>query len=173
MLPWRGWGVQGHIQGEPPLPPNCAPIDLARQELGEWASCCRTGAYLPVSLSLIYLSLWIISLIPAPRGSTINCKDSQGALLWHRTQIPFPLSSCFHRACPNAFVLSPDLALSNKWKGPWMTNTAHILGGPFARKWLQGDSVLYEYSLMCKPAHCSYAFLHSNLPMNANESCLK
>lgn len=38
-------------------------------------------------------------------------QGSQHALLWHETQTPYPFSSGFRRACPNAFALSPSLAL--------------------------------------------------------------
>lgn len=48
-----------------------------------------------------------------------------------------------------------------------MTNTANIV------EMVARRIVLYEYSLKCEPARCLSAFLHSNLPMNANESCLK
>lgn len=54
-----------------------------------------------------------------------------------------------------------------------LNDTVSIVGGPFCGEMVARRVVLYEYSLKCKPAHCLSAFLHSNLPMNANESCLK
>lgn len=43
-------------------------------------------------------------------GSIVNCKDSQCALLWHETQIPFPSSQAICLPV-ESFVLSPNLAL--------------------------------------------------------------
>ena len=155
------------VDRETPSSRRCARRTLAQQRLRGWRVYGWTSALLCSSPCPIHLSLWIISLILAQGGSIVNCKDSQCALLWHETQIPFPSSSGFHGACLNPFVLSPNLALKNKWKGPRMTNTANIV------EMVARRIVLYEYSLKCEPAQCLSAFLHSNLPMNANESCLK
>ena len=103
-------GTQGGGQGDPSSR-HCARRTLARQRLRGWRVDGCTRAHLCSSQGPIHLSLWIFSLILARGGSIVNCKDSQCALLWHETQIPFPSSSGFHGACLNPFVLSPNLAL--------------------------------------------------------------
>ena len=102
--------TQGGGQGDPPSR-RCAWRTLAQQRLRGWRVYSWISAVLCSSPFPVHLSLWIISLILARGGSILNCKDSQCALLWHETQIPFPSSLGFHGACLNPFVLSPNLAL--------------------------------------------------------------